>query len=244
MKVILIGVGGSSSSGKTTLSKKLLNILPNSFIIHQDDFAPPNDKIPLDPIHNVQNWDDPDYSIEWDRLIKVLDYVKTEGKLPSSHKSHDHLHPPSQSNLISKDLNAKELVLQKKSKERSPDGVIYALLDGFLCFYNETVRNMLDVRIFLNADRETLKKRRAQREGYATAEGDVWIDPPFYFDDIVWPAYIKAHKDVFVNGDPEAGIPTPHIRDLHVYDSTKLDVDEILSNATVDIVEYARQTRL
>lgn len=55
---------------------------------------------------------------------------------------------------------------------------------------------------------------------------------------------IKAHKDVFENEDPEAGIPTPHIRDLHVYDSTKLDVDEILANATVDIVEYARQTRL
>lgn len=51
---------------------------------------------------------------------------------------------------------------------------------------------------------------------------------------------IKAHKDVFVNGDPEAGVPTPHVRDIHIYDSTKLDVDEILSKATIDIIEYSR----
>ena len=204
MKVILVGVGGASSSGKTTLSKKLLNVLPNSFIIHQDDFAPPNDKIPLDPVHGVQNWDDPDYSIEWQRLIEVLQHVKEHGALPSSHKSHDHLHPPSQTNLVSKDMNAKELALQKKAREMThPDGVVYALLDGFLCFYNKTVLDLLDVRIFLNADKNSLKHRRSLREGYATAgeltydvmkstqltiEGDVWVDPPFYFDDIVWPA--------------------------------------------------------
>jgi nicotinamide/nicotinate riboside kinase len=28
------------------------------------------------------------------------------------------------------------------------------------------------------------------------AEGGVWQDPPEYFDQIVWPAYIKAHEDV------------------------------------------------
>lgn len=168
MKIILVGVGGSSSSGKTTLSKKLLNVLPQSFIIHQDDFAPPNEQIPVDPTHNVQNWDDPDSSIEWDRLIEVLQHVKAQGMLPTSHKSHDHLHPPSQTNLVSNELNAKEIALQKKAKEMSDD-VVYALLDGFLCFYNKTVLDLLDVRIFLNADKGTLKHRRSLREGYATA---------------------------------------------------------------------------
>lgn len=28
------------------------------------------------------------------------------------------------------------------------------------------------------------------------AEGGVWQDPPDYFDQIVWPAYVKAHEHV------------------------------------------------
>jgi len=40
VKVVLIGVGGATCSGKTTLAKHLRQILPGSFIIHQDDFAP------------------------------------------------------------------------------------------------------------------------------------------------------------------------------------------------------------
>jgi nicotinamide/nicotinate riboside kinase len=41
-KTILIAVGGPTCSGKTSLVKQLCQILPegDSFIVHQDDFAP------------------------------------------------------------------------------------------------------------------------------------------------------------------------------------------------------------
>lgn len=32
------------------------------------------------------------------------------------------------------------------------------------------------------------------------AQGTVWTDPPGYFDDIVYPAYVKAHSGVFKDG--------------------------------------------
>ncbi|EEB95308.1 hypothetical protein MPER_05739, partial [Moniliophthora perniciosa FA553] len=35
-RVILVGIGGATCSGKTTLAKHLNRILPNSVIIHQD----------------------------------------------------------------------------------------------------------------------------------------------------------------------------------------------------------------
>jgi len=38
-------------------------------------------------------------------------------------------------------------------------------------------------------------------------EGSFWEDPPGYWDDIVWPAYLKAHRKMFQNNDIEHGQP-------------------------------------
>lgn len=37
-KAVIVGIGGCSSSGKTTLSRILRDILPNTSILHEDDF--------------------------------------------------------------------------------------------------------------------------------------------------------------------------------------------------------------
>lgn len=88
---------------------------------------------------------------------------------------------------------------------------------------------MLDVRIFLRVPQDTLRQRREQRQTYvlqseqvhlmlsierraeeqctdlfSCVAGDVWVDPPRYFEKIVWPAYIKAHEHIF-DGDIETG---------------------------------------
>jgi nicotinamide/nicotinate riboside kinase len=36
-------------------------------------------------------------------------------------------------------------------------------------------------------------------------EGSLWRDPPQYWEQIVWPAYVDAHKSMFVDGDVERG---------------------------------------
>lgn len=36
-------------------------------------------------------------------------------------------------------------------------------------------------------------------------EGSFWVDPPGYWDDIVWPAYLKAHRNIFENEDVNHG---------------------------------------
>ncbi len=79
-RIIVVGVGGATCSGKTTLAKHLLQILnqtPNSssddgeakkvtghgikdaFILHQDDFAPPEASLPVNKEFGVTDWDHP-----------------------------------------------------------------------------------------------------------------------------------------------------------------------------------------
>lgn len=40
-KAVVVGISGCSSSGKTTLSRLLRDILPNTFVLHEDDFYRP-----------------------------------------------------------------------------------------------------------------------------------------------------------------------------------------------------------
>jgi pantothenate kinase-related protein Tda10 len=40
-KALVVGISGASSSGKTTLSRLLCDIFPNTFVLHEDDFYKP-----------------------------------------------------------------------------------------------------------------------------------------------------------------------------------------------------------
>lgn len=48
------------------------------------------------------------------------------------------------------------------------------------------------------------------------AAGGVWTDPPNYFEQIVYPAYTKAHEQIFENGDIEQGEVKADWKGLHV----------------------------
>jgi len=41
---LVVGISGASSSGKTTLSRLLRDIFPNTFILHEDDFYKPEEE--------------------------------------------------------------------------------------------------------------------------------------------------------------------------------------------------------
>lgn len=36
-------------------------------------------------------------------------------------------------------------------------------------------------------------------------DGETWVDPPEYWDQIVWPAYLVAHQQMFVDHNVETG---------------------------------------
>ncbi|XP_075570320.1 nicotinamide riboside kinase 2 isoform X2 [Pelecanus crispus] len=45
---LIIGIGGVTNGGKTTLTRKLTQALPNCSVVHQDDFFKPQDEIEVE----------------------------------------------------------------------------------------------------------------------------------------------------------------------------------------------------
>jgi uridine kinase len=84
-------------------------------------------------------------------------------------------------------------VAEKASKQGSMIHLV--LVDGFILYDEPRVFNELDVKIFLFGNYETLLGRREARSGYVTLEG-YWVDPPGYFQNYVWPAYLEFNDKI------------------------------------------------
>lgn len=57
-------------------------------------------------------------------------------------------------------------------------------------------------------------------------EGSLWRDPPDYWDDIVYPAYLDAHKDIFVDGDVEHGRLTSTVSELILIEGLEISMSD------------------
>jgi nicotinamide/nicotinate riboside kinase len=59
-------------------------------------------------------------------------------------------------------------------------------------------------------------------------EGALWRDPPGYWEQIVYPAYIDAHREVFQSGDVENGEPGTRVEGLIVLESVKMEMNDVV----------------
>ncbi|ORX76954.1 P-loop containing nucleoside triphosphate hydrolase protein [Basidiobolus meristosporus CBS 931.73] len=200
-RLVIVGIGGPSASGKTTVARYLSKILPNCWLIHQDDFYKPESEIPIDKETGLANWDIPE-AIDIARFMDILgeamesdhisEYVSTE--LPED-PNRVHIDEPTLSHMKSQ---FEDHLNRTKSSFGS---VRFLLIDGFIMYcFPELVRH-LDVKIFIKASYETLKRRREEKIGYTTLEG-FWVDPPGYFDKIVWPNYLACNRHI-INPETE-----------------------------------------
>lgn len=194
MKLIVVGVGGPSSSGKTTVCNSLNTLLPHCTVIHLDDFYLPDSQIPIDLKTNLENWDCPE-SINWPKFCDYIDEIrKTSGKaLPLKSKELE-----SSLKLSSEEIDDAKSLLSDKFRSLNFTHVV--LVDGFMLYHDKAISDLFDVKLYFRAPYAMLKARREGRAGYTTEEG-FWVDPPGYFDQIVWPQYVLSHKHLFVNDD-------------------------------------------
>lgn len=196
---LLVGLSGVSSSGKTTLARLLRDILPNTFILHEDDFYWPDNQIPVR--NGIHDWDCLE-AIDLSKLASALKYIKQYGCPPPGIDSKEDKNSVGQCDVDHTVVEHLKLAGAAKSSHSQAPRI--AIMDGFL-LYSQTmkeVRNLLDLKIFLRTDYKTAKARREARSGYVTVEG-FWEDPPGYVDDVVWPNYVKDHSFLFKNGDVE-----------------------------------------
>jgi len=238
-RIIIVGIGGASCTGKTTLAKYLKKILPCSNIIHQDDFAPPQALIPIHPEYRVQDWDSPEGCMQWDQMVSFLQKIRaSSGEIPPDHYSHDHLNEQGEVPVSPGVIERWTEEFRRIGEEREKGGekVTWVLLDGFLLYWNRDVVDQIDVRVLLRAPHDVLRQRRHERNGYHTAvqtdpEGELWRDPPRYWEQIVWPAYIEAHKHVFESGNWESGASSGNVEDLLIIDELEAGMTRAVNEA-------------
>ncbi|KAG7194965.1 ribosylnicotinamide kinase [Scheffersomyces spartinae] len=233
LKVLLIAFGGPSSSGKTTAAKALQTILPKSLLVHLDDFYLPSDLIPYDEEVKEQNWDVPE-AIDFNKFKTYIDGLRTGKGL---NIQIDSLEGDTPLKLDLKgQLKFKTLLNQYPTLFNHDEETIFVLVDGFMLYHDPKITELFDIRFFFHAPYETLKYRREHRHGYNTDVG-VWVDPPGYFDRLVWPGYVKTHKYLFINEDVD--------QELTDYAKETLQLQEFKNDDSLsleDMVQWSLQT--
>ncbi|KAL4932745.1 ribosylnicotinamide kinase [Aspergillus undulatus] len=207
-KTSIIALSGPSSSGKTTLARLLQQIFSNqptaqeeaqtaqqpqsqdrkqisTFIIHEDDFYQPDDKIPSTTLptgKTIQDWDCLG-ALDIPFLSSALTYVHEKGHLPPRLRSKEDLNDVSPGIGVDESLveglrGVVEARIRRLYSGGKGEGVTLALLEGFLLYAPPTetesshglrnVHDQIDVRIFLPAPYDLVKERREKRSGYVT----------------------------------------------------------------------------
>lgn len=173
---ILIGISGVSSSGKTTLSRLLRDIFPNSFVLHEDDFYKSDKDIPINKeAGDVADWDCLE-SINLPALEDALKHIKVHGMPPPDLVSKEDKNSVGPCDVDRKIVDQLEW---RASRWMFQDIPPIAIIDGFLLYVEgmEKIRELFDVKVLLRTDFATGKARRESRQGYVTIEG-FWEDPP------------------------------------------------------------------
>lgn len=192
-EVIIVACGGPSSSGKTTAAKTLQTFLPDLTLIHLDDFYFHDSQIPIDDATQIQNWDCPE-AIDFNKFITYIKDIKYNNKFPEiDSKESDPDLKLSQDEV--------KYFQNKIDKCRGVfDNKKIVLVDGFMLYHDPQIIELFDIKLFFHASYQTLKERRESRAGYTTLDG-FWVDPPNYFENIVWPAYVRSHQYLFQDGN-------------------------------------------
>lgn len=130
--MLVIGIAGGTGSGKTTVVRKIMESLPQGevSVIPQDCYYKDNHQIPLEERLKM-NYDEP-ASIEWTLLTQQLRELK-EGKT---------IQMPTYDFITCSRM--------KETVTLRPTEVV--VVEGILVLTDKALRDMLDVKVFVDAD--------------------------------------------------------------------------------------------
>lgn len=230
-RVVLIGLSGCSSTGKTTIAKLTAELIKQGTLIHEDDFYKHDDEVPIDPKRNIANWDSPD-ALDFPLFRKELDHIHSTGDIKT-----ELIHNNNVDDLKKFEISP-EIVEQLKEKYSTIDSTFkIVLVDGFMLFNDPEVRSKLDIKILIRAPYTQLKQRRAARSGYQTLDS-FWVDPPYYFDEFVYKSYADTHGPLFLNNDVEGHLDPVKASDIKDFmNSDEVPIEQTLQWVCDTIVD-------
>lgn len=169
----VIGVTGGSGSGKTLFIQKLLNQLPDASVHSMDNYYIQRDKQPIDQ-KGVENFDTLE-SIDTQRFIEDLQLLINGQSLQL--EEYNYNNPDSEKKLI--EVRSAKVIL----------------VEGIFTFHLKEIRDLLDLRIFIDAPDFLMLKRRIIRD--AEERGYDLNDVLYRYEHHVTPAfknYIEPSK--------------------------------------------------
>lgn len=142
--MLVIGIAGGTGSGKTTVVKKIVEQCTSNdvVVLPQDAYYKDNSHLPLDVRLEI-NFDHPD-ALEFDLLVKHIKMLKEGEKI---------------------EMPIYSYLTCTRSQETIP---IYpkkvVIVEGILIFSNEELRNLFDIKVFVDADADDRLIRVIQRD--------------------------------------------------------------------------------
>jgi uridine kinase len=142
MNHFLIGIVGGSGCGKSTIAYGLRDKYPNLIeVVHFDDYQKEEVDVPF--FEKMRNWDHPD-AINFEHLFQDLIQLKNDQNVKVMTKS-SILNPTyEEKGRIQHILEPKKIII----------------IEGYMVFQNEKIRDLLDFKIFLDIPiTESIKRR-------------------------------------------------------------------------------------
>jgi uridine kinase len=144
LKPLIIGIAGGSGSGKSTVAQNVAELLTTSSVafLDMDAYYKNFTSLSLDERRKL-NWDHPD-AFDYDLLCSHLDSLSKRKAIQKPEY---------------------DFVTHLRSEKQTPiEPADVVVIDGILLFVDERVRELCDVKVFVDADADIRLIRRIERD--------------------------------------------------------------------------------
>lgn len=143
MECIVIGIAGGTGSGKSTFTNRLKDAFGDKIgVIYYDNYYKAQDDVPFEERKKV-NYDSPD-SLETDLMISHLKMLKS-GESVSCPVYDYTVHNRTKDTVV---IESRKVII----------------VEGILALENEELRNLMDIKVFVEADADERILRRVVRD--------------------------------------------------------------------------------